>query len=208
MDSKHYFITCIPKELKRKCLVYLNLFYNIHVRTIYNDLSGYIENEKRWKSAHILFIKGLAESRSGNYSKAIEYYCESIEHNPDAPNVWFNLGNSRCELEEFQEAIYDYDQAIELNSNFADAWNNRGIAHLDLKKYSDAKKDFENCIELKQRNADYLRNRGIANKFLRKLNDSYFDFERSRELAREQGAPESEAKALAEIEKLRTSRKK
>ena len=177
--STKFICVIIPKEKKRDCLEYLSQIHNIRARTIYNDLIGYIQSERGWKSAQVEFYTGLAKSNSQKYDEAIEYFNRSIAQNPDDVNVWFCLANAKNELGQFQEALEDYNKSLEIAPNFAKSYNNRGIVNLKLNLFCDAIHDFSSALKLIPDNVQYLNNRGVAKSFLGMHNDAILDYSKA-----------------------------
>ncbi|MBC6412729.1 MAG: FRG domain-containing protein, partial [Hyphomonadaceae bacterium] len=56
----------IPWGLKTECKIYLQRYHNIHEQTVYNDLIGYIENEKTYQEAMVYLSRGLAKGRGSD----------------------------------------------------------------------------------------------------------------------------------------------
>lgn len=179
MNNDGFICLPIPKKLKRACLKYLDSYYNIRTVTIYNDLIGYIENEKNFELAQKFFLSGLAKSYNGELREAIDEYSRSIELAPDMVNVWYNRANDKHRLKWHEEAIIDYDQAIELQSDYVIAWNNRGNVKMDLGRYEDAIQDFAVSIEINPTNFLYWSNRGAAKRKLGRHADALSDYDQA-----------------------------
>lgn len=109
-----YVSIILPKNAKRECLQFLDRCHNIRHDTIYNDLVGYIENEKNTKNGSHWFYFGLSRLRRGEYEKAIKCFNRSIFHNPKNGSVWFYRGRAKSALGKNDEAIFDFERASEL----------------------------------------------------------------------------------------------
>ena len=72
---------------------------------------------------------------------------------------YFDMGDSKYDLEDYIGAIKDYSKAIEINPNFADAYYNRGRAKSTEKG---AIADYSKAIGINPNYADAYHNRGIA----------------------------------------------
>ena len=83
----------IPADLKGAMLDYLQKHHDISTKTIYNDLQGFIENQRTHKSAYTEFFKGLTCQDRGDsakdpvekqewYDKAIGHYTEAMDLKP------------------------------------------------------------------------------------------------------------------------------
>ena len=138
----------VPKVLKKTILDILKKYHNIYTDTVYNDLLGFIDDEKNFKEAEIEFYKGLAKAASGDHEGAIRDYTEAIELKPNFPEAYANRGNSKAALRKYKEAIRDYAEAIKLKPNLAEAYTNRAKARAALGDYIGAIQDYNKAIEL------------------------------------------------------------
>ena len=167
---------CIIIEIKRKykpgILEYLKKFHDISSDTIYNDLIGFINNEKNYSSALIEFYKIIAlmkkaelqiniENKTEKYEEVINAFDKFIKLNPYNANYYHNRGVAKMELGQYKEAIIDYNRAIELNPSYTIAYNSRGIARSQLGYHEKAVEDCNKAIELNSHYGDAYNNRGI-----------------------------------------------
>ena len=162
LEKEQYTSFIIEARLKEKVLEYLKKFCNITTKSIYNDLHGFIEEQKNHSTAEIEFYRGLTLQNEKKWSEAVGYYNKAIKLNPQDANAYNNRGNAKARLKEYTEAIKDYNQAIELNLQYAEAYNNRGNAKFYLKQYNEAMKDYNQAIELNLQYAEAYKNRGFA----------------------------------------------
>ena len=172
----------VPADLKRSILEHLREIHNIHTDTIYNDLIGFIANEKNYETAAVLVFQGLASDNKGEYEEAIEKYNEAIELNSNYAETYNNRGVVKNKLRKYQEAIADYDKTIELNPNYAIAYSNRGNAKNNLGQYQEAIADHDKAIELNPNYADAYNNRGIAKDNLELHPEAIADYDKTIEL--------------------------
>lgn len=182
-------IITVPADLKQPILDHLREVHNIHTDTIYNDLIGFIANEKNYETASVLFHQGLASSNKGEYEEAMEKYNESIELNSNHAETYNNRGFVKDELGQYHEAIADYDKAIELNPNNAEAYNNRGGAKYHLGRHPNnldlilsAIADYDKAIELNSDFAEACYNRGLAKDKLKQHREAISDLNKALEL--------------------------
>ena len=150
----------IPHDLKEYVLNHIEEFNNITIDTIYNDIIGFISNEKNYETAATCFYRGNKEAKSGNYEKAIHHYDKAIEISPQSATAFNNRGVAKAQLGNRKEAIQDFDKAIEINSKFAEAFNNRGNAKVELGSHKEAIQDFDKAIEINPQDANAYYNRG------------------------------------------------
>ena len=172
----------IPKELKKDILDFIRKFNNIAQDTVYNDLIGFIDNEKNYDTAESLFYQGNAKFSSEKYEEAIEDYTKAIELNPQLAEAYYNRGLAKSRLGQNEEAIKNYDQAIELNPQLAEAYCNRGIAKNRLREYEEAIKDFNQAIELNPQDAKAYYNRGISKYYLEEYEEAIKNYNKAIEL--------------------------
>ena len=172
----------VPANLKRSILDHLREVHNIHTDTIYNDLIGFITNEKNYETASVLFYRGVASLEKGKYEEAIEKYNEAIKLNSNHAGLYNNRGVAKNELGQHYEAIDDYDKAIELNPNNKEAYNNRGNVKKDLGQYREAIADYNIAIELNPSDALAYNSRGIAKGRLEQHQEAISDLNKAIEL--------------------------
>ena len=177
-------LLCFPvrKLLRAECLEYLRQFHAISVDTIYNDLIGFIANERNFDSAQHFFYSGNAKAELGQCKEAIKDYNNAIKLNPDAAATWINRGNAKTRLDHHEDAIKDYNQAIELNPNYPYAWSNRGVAKHYLSQHEEAIKDYNKAIELNPNDPDAWNNRGNAKRGLGQYEKAIKDYNKAIEL--------------------------
>ena len=172
----------VPANLKQSILDRLREIHNIHTDTVYNDLIGFIANEKNYETASVLFYRGFASDSKGKYKEAIDYYDRAIELNLNNAGAYNNRGVAKKELRQYQEAIVDYNKAIELNPNNKEAYNNRGNAKNELRQHQEAIDDFDKVIELDPNYPIAYNNRGNAKSNLRQHQEAIGDFNEALEL--------------------------
>ena len=122
LEKEQYTSFIIEARLKEKVLEYLKKFCNITTKSIYNDLHGFIEEQKNHSTAEIEFYRGLTLQNEKKWREAVVYYGKSIKLNPQDANSYNNRGNAKDSLKQYNEAIKDYNQAIELNPQYAEAY--------------------------------------------------------------------------------------
>ena len=113
-----YISIVIPKELKLACLEHLDRSHNIRHDTIYNDLIGYIENERNWEKGAKWLYSGLSRMQSKKYEKAVNCFDKSIKHNPKIAKVWAIRARANLLLEKYDEANDDLARFDEFSYSF------------------------------------------------------------------------------------------
>ncbi len=153
-------ILSIRKDQKQTILTYLEKIHNIKQDTIYNDIFGFIENEKNYQTAAVYFFKGFANIKKGEYGKAIKNFTQAIKLKPNMASAYINRGITYGHTKKYDDAIEDFTQAIKLDTNMvAIVYFNRGFAYQCMDKHDEAIKDFTQAINLDTKMADVYVNR-------------------------------------------------
>ena len=140
IDEFNLKMVYIPVYLKQQLLEFLRKYHNISAETIYNDLHGFIENQKIHHTANKEFYLGLTFQYRG--------------YNGDK--------NDPERRKAYREAIKHYSRSIELDSENAAAYNNRGECWLHLEEWEKAWGDLMIAQDMGSENAaafhrDYKR---------------------------------------------------
>ena len=140
----------IPKALKEYILDFIKKFSNIDQDTVYNDLIGFIANEKNYDMASIHVYQGNVKSYSGGYEEAIMEYDKAIELDPKSAEAYHGRGFLKGLLGKDEEAIQDNTKAIEIDSQDAYAYRNRGQSKDHLGDTAGAEADLAKARELEE----------------------------------------------------------
>ena len=109
-------IVYIPSCLKQPMQKYLRKSHDISSETIYNDLHGFIINQKVHYTANKEFYFGVTFQYRGDkadknsperreaYREAITHYSRSIEQDSEYSSVYYNLGVCWMHLEKWEKA--------------------------------------------------------------------------------------------------------
>ena len=141
IEPEQYKVICIPSDLKRYMLDYLQKHHDISTRTIYNDLQGFIDNQRIHRSVYTEFYKGVTcgnkedsarnrEEKQQWYEKTVAHYTETLKLNPQMFEAYNNRGVAYRKKDKLGEALQDFNRAIELKPDEAGAYNNRGGVYL------------------------------------------------------------------------------
>ncbi|MCO6448424.1 MAG: protein kinase [Ignavibacterium album] len=122
----------------------------------YFDISSEIILQKKeelplWK--HLLSINLYNKGNlfcfyTKDFKKALKYYNESIDLNPNDGDTWCNLGYCNKSLSNYKEAISCFNTAIKLNPKHARAYNGLGSCYFEQKNYHMALLDFLEAVEI------------------------------------------------------------
>lgn len=97
--------------------------------------------------------------KKGDFLNAIEYLNSSIIHQPNDPQVYFNLGN--CQLNtESEKAVKNYEKAIQLGFKTEFIYHNLGIAYFMCDNYTKAIESYKKALEIKPDFVDSINNMG------------------------------------------------
>ena len=152
-------IITIPAHLKQPLLIYFQKYHDISTETIYNDLHGFITNQRFHEHAYLEFHRGLTyhlrgnemevlEERQDAYEKAVMHYTRALGLKPDLPEGYNHRGNAYRHKGEIDKAIEDYNNAIRYEEDDALSYNNRGNAYYDKGNIDKANEDYNKAIEL------------------------------------------------------------
>lgn len=186
-------IITIPARLKQPLLTHLRKYHDISAQSIYNDLHGFIINQRFHESAYLEFHRGLTsqlrgyeaetfEERQAAYEKTIVHYSRALKLKPDLPDAFLNRGDAYLTKKDFDLALLDFSKAIEMNPNNVNAFLNRGDAYLEKEDFDLALSDFSKAIELNSDNADVYIYRGNAFLKYGNANLALVDFNKAIEL--------------------------
>ena len=134
IDEFNAKIVYIPAHLKKKLLEFLRKYHNISAETIYNDIHGFIINQKIHHTTNKEFYIGVTFQRKADdaktdsekqdaYKQAITHYSRSIELNSEYASVYYNRGQCRLHLEEWEKAGKDLTIAQDMGIDIAAAFH-------------------------------------------------------------------------------------
>ena len=104
--------------------------------------------------------KGLALSRLGKFTEALECHKKSFETGSKDREVNFtNTSMALAGLGRHEEAIENCEKALEIDPNHAKAWNNKGYSLYKLGKAEEGLKDVEKALELDSTDEDALESK-------------------------------------------------
>ena len=152
----------ISVDMKSLILEYLRGMHNISAGTIYNDLPGFLANEKNFETAQLHFYRGVQKGYRGDHEGAIDDYDEATYFKPDLVEAHYNRGVALNNLGQHEKAIADYDEAIRLRPDFVEAHYNRGVALNNLGQHEKAIADYDEAIRLRPDLAEAYNNRGSS----------------------------------------------
>ena len=130
----------------------------------------------------VLYNRGTAYLKKGEYDLAIGDYDQAIQFKPDFVHALNNRGLAYIDKGEFDRAIRDYDQAIQLKPDYATAFNNRGTAYSDKGDYDRAIRDYDQVIQFEPDDAQAFYNRGNAYRHKGEYDSAIRDYDQAIQL--------------------------
>lgn len=107
--------------------------------------------------------------------EAQEIYLKLIKLDKKNNIIFFLLGTTYLQQENFENAIKYLNISIDLNPNFPNSYNNLGIAYAMTENYLEAKINYDKAIKLNKKYVDAYLNRGISLNKLNKYDEAIND---------------------------------
>ena len=81
----------IPSALKSEILSHLRVVYGIEASSVYNDLSGYIRDQDRFRDHEAEWYAGLRAYQAGHYERALGFFAqyEQLVEEPESSLEYF-----------------------------------------------------------------------------------------------------------------------
>ena len=82
----------IPSALKSEILSHLRVVYGIEASSVYNDLSGFIRDQDRFRDHEAEWYAGLRAYQAGHYERALAFFAqyEQLVEEPDSSLEYFS----------------------------------------------------------------------------------------------------------------------
>jgi tetratricopeptide (TPR) repeat protein len=109
----------------------------------------------------LIFMRGYAYDRIGEYKLSIADYTEVILLDPEYALAYNNRGIAYAEMGDYEQAIADYTEAIRLDPKCVLAYNNRGIVYAEMGEYELAIADYTEVIRLDPEHVSAYHNRAL-----------------------------------------------
>jgi len=101
--------------------------------------------------------QGLTAQRADDLDKAIGFYKQSIQANPELSGVWTNLGVAMMEKQNFPAAAEAFKHALDLSPTDSRPLVNLGVAYLERGWADQAYTYFSQALDRDPNNVDALR---------------------------------------------------
>ncbi len=137
-----------------------------------------INSEEKRKALNY-FLSGVKLQNAGRANEAADEYRRSIKLNPQAPDVYNNLGVVLRSLSFPEAAIICYQKCLSLRPESMGLYSNIGNAHRDLGNYKLSVKYHNKSIKIAPKNPEAYFNLGLALRDLGKLQQSLDAFSKT-----------------------------
>ncbi len=104
------------------------------------------------KDARVLKYQGMVEEKLGNPEKAVEYYQDSAELNPNDKNIWQKLGFALIAVNKFVEAEKSFENSNKINASNTDTHTGWGMALMKQHRYAEAREKFIEAARINRYN--------------------------------------------------------
>jgi tetratricopeptide (TPR) repeat protein len=125
------------------------------------------------------FAFGLSSYSENNYTKALDYFNESLDKFPRDGKineylgyVHFNIGNCYYCKDDLTQAEKEYRESISIKPDFAIVHNNLGNLLRDSKRHDEAEKEYQKAINLNPDDSMAYNNLGILLQLLGRNNEA------------------------------------
>ena len=154
-NDKDVQTVCVPKELKQWILIHLYRFQDISYQTLFNDVYGFVAQEKlrtsrdAWQSLAMerVFAEEFPaenltdEEKQQRHERTVKGHITRIEYSPYNVTYYEELSQHyRLEMRRYDCAIETSSKAILLNPDYTEAYIGRGTAYA-------LKEDLDRAIE-------------------------------------------------------------
>ena len=129
-----------------------------------------------------LFEKGFEALQNGEFAKAISFFDQVLEIDPNYVPALNNKGSALRILGMYEEAIVYFDKALEIDPNDVKALYNKGNALSDLEKYEEAIVSYDKALEIDPNDVKALYNKGLALYYLEKYEEAIVSYDKVLEI--------------------------
>ena len=139
-------------------------------------------------SPDVLLYRGITESRSLSYDKAIADFDRVLKRQPKSAVAVNERGDAWRGLRNYERALVDYSQAIDFAIDWPEAYRDRGYLYHLLARNEEARGDFNRAIKLNTRDAEAWNGRALVSLAEGARREAISDFNRAIELLPQSGA--------------------
>jgi hypothetical protein len=113
---------------------------------------------EREEAAESLYAKGLPFLWKEDYKKALPYFEEAVQKNPNYAGAYFQIGYCHAQLGKYVDAFEAYRKAIQIKPDFVLAHFFLGLMYLDVRDGNRALKEYSILKDLEPSYANDLLN--------------------------------------------------
>ena len=147
-----------------------------------NPSTTLITEEQRLK-AEQLFAKGIPLHLNKEFDKALSYYLEAIQINPNYAAAQLGAGNCKFELKQYREAVENFKQVIRIypkESNMIfQAYNGMSFIFYFLKQYEESVEASKQAIRLNSNSYLTFHYLGLSYYALKQYKDAVDAFQKA-----------------------------
>lgn len=139
-------------------------------------------------SPDVLLYRGITESRSFSYDKAIADFDLVLKRQPKSAVAVNERGDAWRGLRNYERALADYSKAIGFAGDWPEAYRDRGYLYHLLARNDEARGDFDRAIKLNARDAEAWNGRALVSLSEGRIAEALGDFNRAIELMPQSGS--------------------
>lgn len=113
-------------------------------------------------SAEMLSLKGVIDSRLGDFDAALVAVQKAADIRPDVPQIQYNLGELYRRKDDTDKALACFKRCLEMEPNHADAVNNLAGVLLNSGEFIESLRYLQKYLELQPRSAQGYANLSVA----------------------------------------------
>jgi lipoprotein NlpI/V8-like Glu-specific endopeptidase len=140
------------------------------------------------ESPDVLLYRGITESRSMSYDKAIADFDRVLKRQPKSAVAVNERGDAWKGLRNYERALADYSQAIGFAGDWPEAYRDRGYLYHLQGRHEEARVDFNRAIKLNARDAEAWNGRALVWLAEGRTSEALSDFNRAIELMPQSGS--------------------
>ena len=108
-----------------------------------------LRKEQRISQAEELYALGLQQLLLEDWGKALIFFTESANRNPDNADTYFQIGYCKAQLGQYLEAVNFYNQAIRMKPRDEEAYTNLCGAYNMLGNFKEAIESCQQAIQIR-----------------------------------------------------------
>lgn len=133
----------IPSQTKKELLSYLNNGMSININSIYNDLTGFIENEENFKSPILHLTLGVGHYHNKEFESSECEFLRALEIDSNSSNTYYGLAESQLSLyhqnkstDKLKAALNSINASIKIDSSNVNFYSCRSRVYFSFYEYN------------------------------------------------------------------------